>query len=305
MSFHQGQFKTFVLVRTARRIHLPSLAELRHRARHSALVELLRRVWEECRIAEAMDMAAQVSFYFALSCFPFLLVLAALLGWIHRSENWYSFWYWMTTYLPTSAQDTVLTIMINLSKGFKGFLSFGLLLTMWSASTGFLSLMEALSHVYRTKDTRSYLKRRALALAATILGAGFLLACFGIWSAGHLVVALIFHYSVYFATQWKIVRWAITLAMILIGVDLINYFLPAKRPPWRWIMPGSAFTVICFVAASAILKLYVSHNHVMSRIYGALTGFIAIMLWIYLVNLSVLLGAQTDAVLLQMKSERG
>ena len=55
-----------------------------------------------------MDMAAQVSFYFALSCFPFLLVLAALLGWVHRSASWDSFWYWLTNYLPTSAQDTVL-----------------------------------------------------------------------------------------------------------------------------------------------------------------------------------------------------
>ena len=68
-------------------------------------------------------------------------------------------------------------------------------------------------------------------------------------------------------------------------------------------MPGSALTVFCFVAASVILKLYISHNHMISRIYGALTGFVAIMLWIYLVNLSVLLGAQTDAVLLQLKAE--
>jgi membrane protein len=269
----------------------------------NTLAVFLRRVWEECRIAEAMDMAAQVSFYFALSCFPFLLVLAALLGWVHRSANWYAFWSWMTTYLPSSAQETVMNIMVNLSNGFKGFLSFGLILTIWSASTGFLSLMQALSHVYRARDSRSYLRKRALAIMATILAAGFLLACFGIWSAGHLIVGFIFQYSVYFATQWKLARWAITLGMILVGVDLINYFLPAKRPPWRWIMPGSAFTVFCFIAASAVLKLYISQNHAISRIYGALTGFIAIMLWIYLVNLSLLLGAQTDAVLLQLKGE--
>ena len=173
-------------------------------------------------MAEALDMAAQVSFYFALSCFPFLLVLAALLGWIHRSENWYAFWYWMTTYLPTSAQETVITVMIDLSKGFKGFLWFGLAVTMWSASTGFLSLMEALSHIYRARDSRSYLRRRALAIVATILAAGFLLSCFGIWSAGHLIAGFVFHYSVYFTTQWKVARWGITLGMILIGVDLIN-----------------------------------------------------------------------------------
>ena len=92
------------------------------------------------------------------------------------------------------------------------------------------------------------------------------------------MVAFIFHCSVYFATQWKFARRAITLAMILIGVDLINYFFPAKRPRWRSVMPGSAFTALCFIAASAALKFCISHNHVISRIYGALTGRIATML---------------------------
>lgn len=154
-------------------------AQLRTRVRQSTTLTFLRRIWEECRIAEAMGMAAQVSFYFALSCFPFLLVLAALLGWVHRSANWYSFWYWLTTYFRTSAQETVLSIIFNLSKGFQGFLSFGLVLMMWSASTGFLSLIDALSHVYQARESRSYVKRRLLATIATILAAGFLLACFG------------------------------------------------------------------------------------------------------------------------------
>ena len=44
-----------------------------------------------------------------------------------------------------------------------------------------------------------------------------------------------------------------------------------------------------------------SYNHAMSRIYGALTGFIVMMLWIYLADLSVLIGAQTDAVVIRLK----
>jgi membrane protein len=84
----------------------------------------------------------------------------------------------------------------------------------------------------------------------------------------------------------------------------MNYFLPAKRPPWRWVMPGSALTVTCFVVASALLKLYVRHDPDISRIYGTLTGFILMMLWIYLANLSLLLGAQTDAAVIELKAGR-
>lgn len=263
-----------------------------------------RRIWSEWDIPVAMDMSAQVSFYFALSCFPFLLVLAALLGWMNRSSTWYSFWIWLTNNLPTAAQDTVLLIMRELAKDFGGYLSFGLLLALWSASTGFLSLMDALTEVYAATETRSYAHRRLIAITATFLGALFLLACFGIWSAGHLVAAFFFRYAVYVSWQWRLGRWVVTLAMIWLGVDLINHFLPAKRPPWRWLMPGSALTVTCFVVASALLKLYVRHNPDMSRIYGTLTGFIVMMLWIYLANLSVLLGAQTDAALTERKAGR-
>lgn len=270
----------------------------------SSLAAFVQKMLKECRFDEAVDMAAQVSFYFALSCFPFLLVLAALIGWFHESSNWQSFWIWLTNYLPASTQSTVLTIVLHLSKGFKGFLSFGLAMTIWSASTGFLSLMDALSHVYGAQDTRSYLRRRSMAILATLLAAVFLVLSFGVWSGGHFLATAVLHMSQHFAKPWKLAGWAITLLVILIGVDLINYFFPAKRPRWRWIMPGSALTVICFVLASISLKLYATFNHSMSRVYGTLTGFIIMMLWIYLANLSVLLGAETDAVLTEMRDQR-
>ena len=249
-------------------------------------------------------MAAQVSFYFALSCFPFLIVLAALLGWLEGTENWEAFWYWLTNYLPASSQGTIMTIMMKLSKGFEGFLSLGLLLTLWTASSGFQSLINALSRVYGVRETRSYARRRALALLATLVAALFLLMGFALLSVEHLMAVFTAHYSFYLATPWKIVRWVITAAMLVFGVDLVNYFFPAKSPPWRWVMPGSVLTVICFFLASESLRLYVTYNHSMSRIYGTLTGFIVIMLWIYLANLSVLLGAQAHAVLLKLSARR-
>jgi membrane protein len=268
----------------------------------SVMVLCTRTVWKECRIEEAIDMAAQVSFYFALSCFPFLIVLAALLGWLQGTENWEGFWYWLANYLPASSQGTIMTIMTKLSKGFGGFLSLGLLLTLWSASSGFQSLINALSRVYGVHETRSYARRRALAVAATLVAALFLLIGFALLSVEHLMAVFAAHYCFYFATPWKILRWVITGAMLVFGVDLVNYFFPAKPPPWRWVMPGSVLTVLCFLVASESLRLYVTYNHSMSRIYGTLTGFIVIMLWIYLANFSVLLGAQIHAVLLQLSS---
>lgn len=150
--------------------------------------KILRRLWCGWQVDSAADMAAEVSFYFVLSCFPFLLVLTALLAWINQTSGLYEFSYWLTNYMPVSAQEMILSTMADLSKGSGGILSFGLLLTVWSASTGFMSLMDALTKIYGVQEERSYIKRRAIAIVATLVMAFFLLACFGVWSAGHLLV---------------------------------------------------------------------------------------------------------------------
>jgi membrane protein len=258
-------------------------------------VQILQRLWAGWQLDSAADMAAEVSFYFVLSCFPFLMVLTALLAWLNRTSGLYAFSSWLTDYMPVSSQEMIRATMSELSKGSRGILSFGLLLTIWSASTGFLSLMDALSKIYGMNDRRSYVKRRGIAIVATVVMAFFLLACFGVWSAGHLLAGVFSRELLTLDTLFPWLRWLVTLAMICFAVDLINYFLPWRRRPWRWVTPGSILTSLCFVLASAMLSFYADHNTNMARIYGALTGFIAMMLWIYLVNLSILLGAQTDA----------
>jgi membrane protein len=262
-------------------------------------------IWRRCVCDSCPDLAAQVSFYFVLSAFPFLLVMSGLLGWISTTSKWAEFAVWLTSYMPARTQHAVLITMLELGKGYGAFLSFGLVLTIWSASTGFVSLMDALSVAYGVSDSRSYLKRRLLAISATLVAAIFVVACFAIWSAGHSLASIInsdFSYAVLFPTQWKLVRWAATLAVICLGVDLINYFLPAKPKHWRWMTAGTAFTIVIFVLASMLLNVYMTHNGSVSRIYGTLASYIFLMFWIYVGSLSLIVGAETDVALRELRA---
>src|SRR5262249_3609924 len=153
------------------------------------------------------------------------------LGWIPTTKGWQEFAEWFTAYLPARTQRAVLQVMLELSRGYGKFLSFGLVFSLWSASTGFLSLMEALNRAYGTRDKRSYLKRRLSAIAATLLGAGFLLGWFGLWNAGHFFMLLIrsdFGNPVLFHHQWRTAHALLSLAMLWLGVDLINFALPGR-----------------------------------------------------------------------------
>jgi membrane protein len=268
-------------------------------------LNLIAKVWNRLDSDNCANLAAQVSFYFVLSLFPFFLVLASFLGWIPTTSRWDAFANWVTAYFPWQARNLVLSVMVQLSHGYAGFFSFGLLVTIWSASSGFMSLMEALSIASGTRDHRSYVKKRIVAILATVVAAVFLLLCFGLWNLGHLITATVSHdlrFFVLFQMQWRFARWIATLVVMTLGINLINHFLPDVKRPWKWFTPGTLLVALSFVVATILFEAYLAHGSNVPTLYGALAGFIVLMLWIYLANLVLLIGAETDTVWRELKA---
>lgn len=273
---------------------------VRGTSRSRALALLLKRIVVRCYENDSLNGAAQVSFYFVLSMFPFLLMVAALLGWAPTSSGWQTFARWLIAYFPLRTQDTLLVIMLGLSKGYRGFFSFGLILTVWSASTGFMSLMEILTRAYSLRETRNYFKRRLTALAATFLAACLLIAWFGIWTAGETLMAMLAGKLGYVSESrllHSLFRGLLTLLMLSAGVYLINHFLPARPKERHQITLGIVLSVLCLSAITSAFNFYMKHTSEISQVYGTLTGFIVMMLWIYLASFSLILGAETDSAI--------
>jgi membrane protein len=206
----------------------------------------------------------------------------------------------LIAYFPLRTQDTLLVIMLGLSKGYRGFFSFGLILTVWSASTGVMSLMEILTRAYSLRETRNYFKRRLTALAATFLAACLLIAWFGIWTAGETLMAMLAGKLGYVSESrllHSLFRGLLTLLMLSAGVYLINHFLPARPKERHQITLGIVLSVLCLSAITSAFNFYMKHTSEISQVYGTLTGFIVMMLWIYLASFSLILGAETDSAI--------
>jgi membrane protein len=255
------------------------------------------RVWQRIQHDDCFDLAAQIAFYFSLSLLPFCLVLAVIVGWLPSTSLWRAFVTWVVTYLPSQSQHLIFSTILELVNDSTGFLSLGLLTALWSASSGFLSLMESLSVVYLGRDRRPYWRKRAIATCVALIAMVFALGCFGLMAFGHWGV----HLSSTELGRWNLshsiwvcLRWAVTLAIMGLAVDLANCFLPDGHRAWRWITPGSAFAVLTLVGMSAVFNLYISHFTSYPKIYGTLGGFIILMLWIYIASLILLVGAETD-----------
>jgi membrane protein len=146
-----------------------------------------------------------------------------------------------------------------------------------------------------------------MALWATIVAVLLIMRSFALWNRGHLIQATVsqnLKFLVLFQMQWRFIRWIVTLVLMCIGINLINHFLPDVRHPWKWFTPGTLLVALSFIGATIAFELYLAHGSNVPTLYGALAGFIVLMLWIYLANLILLIGAETDTAWRELQPSR-
>lgn len=269
-------------------------------------LRFVNAIWTEILADDCLDLAAQMSFYFVLALFPFMLVLAAIVGWLPSTNLWQTFAEWVVNYLPQESQHAFFSTILGLTHGHTSIFSIGVVATVWSASSGFVSLMESLSAAYGRRDTRSFWRKRVIAVAATFVAAIFFILCFGLLALGHWTAGALTA-SVKSATgleiRWTGARWLGTFLLMCFGLDLIGHFLPDRRRHWRWLPASNVFVAITFVLATWGFNFYIRHSSSFSNVYGTLEGFIVFLLWVYIANFLLLAGAEAEKVAQRLNGE--
>jgi membrane protein len=268
---------------------------------------IVRTVWNDVMRDDCVDLAAQMSFFFVTSLFPFLVVIGAIVGWLPSTGLWTEMVGWIAAYLPKGPRHMVFRTILSLQTYHSEFFSYGLALTIWVASSGFVSLMESLSLAYGVKETRGFWKKRVIAVAATAVGAIFAVVSFALLTFGHqLAVAITPHLQkvLPFPLPWQFARWGATLFLMVFGLDMVSYFLPNIRRKWRWLTPGTVFVVLGLVSAISGFGYYVSHFGNYPQYYGAMAGFVILVMVIYIASLVLLIGAEIDSVRENLRTRR-
>jgi len=268
-----------------------------------SLRELTQRVWRGVFADDITDLAAQMSYYFVLSIFPFLIFLAALVGTLPFTGAWNGVLNWILLYFPRQSQAMVFQIVLSLTQDRKGFLSIGLIGTAWAASSGLLSLMSALNGVYEVKETRSFPKRLGLAFLMVFALASLLLATFGLLTAGNWLDQRLADRSMGLITAlvlWRMTRWITSIVLLGMSIAILDRTLPNLRRPLRRTMPGVGFIVLGWLLSTSGFNLYAQYLGTFNKTYGVLSVFVILMVWIYLSCLIVLAGAEINSELSKM-----
>ncbi|HKR50304.1 MAG TPA: YihY/virulence factor BrkB family protein [Pseudonocardiaceae bacterium] len=244
-------------------------------------------------------LAAGVAFFAFLALFPALIASVTLVGlvadpqWI--TEQVRSF----TVGLPQDSQQLITDQLATITQSSGGALTIGLalslLVALWSASSGTSSLMMAVNLAYDEKEKRSFVKLRGLALLLTLGAVVFLILTLALIAVVPVVLRVVPLGSVGTVLA-QVLRWALLLALFVVGLAVLYRMAPDRNPPkFRWVTPGSIVATLLWLGGSAGFSLYVAFFANYNKTYGAVTGVIVLLLWLFLTCYVMLLGAEINS----------
>jgi membrane protein len=249
------------------------------------------------------DWAATLTYYSVLSIFPAVIVLTAVLALLGPSatqtliDN-------INTMVPGQGRDVLVSSIKELqhAESLAGPLAVvGLAGALWSASGYIGAFMRASNAIYEMPEGRPVWKTVPLRVGLTLAVVVLLALCavsvvatgvvaeragqmLGIGSTGVLI--------------WDIAKWPVLAALVSLAFALLYWASPnVKHPGFRWLTPGGVLAVVVWALASAGFAFYVANFGSYNKIYGSLGGVIGFLVWLWISNIAILLGAELDAEL--------
>jgi membrane protein len=264
---------------------------------------VLKRTFKEFKEDNLTDWAAALTYYSVLAIFPAMIVLVSVLGLVGESatqpliDN-------LGTVAPGPAKEIFTSAIENLQgdQGAAGVLFVvGLLGALWSASGYVAAFMRASNSIYDMEEGRPIWKTLPVRVALTLVLL-FLLAIstIAVVLTGGIAekVGDLVGLGSTAVTAWNIAKWPVLLVVVSFMFALLYWAAPnVKHPGFRWISPGGLLAVIAWLIASGAFALYVSNFSSYNKTYGALGGVIVFLVWLWISNIVILLGAEFNAEL--------
>jgi membrane protein len=246
-------------------------------------------------------MSAAVAFHSLLALVPALVAMVSIYGLVadpddvdRQVDDWLGS-------APTEVRELVASQLASITEDAGSAVGvgvvLGLLVALWSASSGMAHLVEAVNVAYDEEETRSWIARRLLAVALTLGATLFvvvsvgliavlpaLLDDAGLGSAGRLAAGAL--------------RWVGLLVGMMVALTVVYRYAPDRdNPRWRWVTPGAVVATAVWLVASAAFSIYTANFASYNETYGSLGAVVVVMLWLFLTALSVILGAEINAEL--------
>nr|SBO98831.1 Ribonuclease BN [Nonomuraea gerenzanensis] len=268
---------------------------------------MLRRTVAEFRDDRVQDLAAGLTYYAVLSIFPALIVLVSVFRLLGRQDA--------AAIVGTLLQVAPAEVRSVIQQGVQAIegtdyaasvvAAAGLVIALWSASGYVAAFIRAGNVIYDIEEGRPFWKITPLRLGLTVLTTVLLAAgSIAVALTGRLAEAVGAALGVdqVVVTAWNVLKWPV-LALIAVGMIMVLYWAApnVRQPGMRWLTPGGLLAVVLWVLVSGGFALYASRFASYDKTYGTLAAVVVFLVWLWLSNMVLLLGAELDAELVRQR----
>lgn len=274
-------------------------------------MDTLKRTFKEFSADNITDWAAALTYYGLLALFPAIIALVAIIGLVGSSltepllEN-------VGKVAPGPAKDILTSTIENLasSKGAAGIAFIvGLVLALNSASSYISAFTRASNSIYDVEEGRPIWKLKPqqilIALALIIM---LVLIAVAVTVSGPLAkeAGKLIGLSDSAVTIWDFAKIPLILLMVSFMIAFLYWSAPnVKQPGFKFFSPGGVLALVVWIVASLLFALYVAKFASFNKTYGPLGGIIVFLVWLWITNVAVVLGAQFNAELQRSQQIEG
>jgi membrane protein len=269
------------------------------------------RTYEQFKRHDLIDFAAALTYFGVLSIFPGLLVLVSVLR-VFGSDTAQKVVTNISGVAPGSTGSTINSAVDSLQASSSGsavtIVVIGTLGALWSASAYVGSFMRTANVIYEVPEGRPIWKTIPIRIGLTVLaGVTLTVAAFTVIFTGavarHLGDAIGLGSAA--VTAWDIAKWPVLIVIVSLLLAVMYWSSPnAKIGRFRFVSAGSLLAVVGWLIASGLFGFYVANFGSYNRVYGSIASVIVFLIWLWITNIAILLGAQLDAEVGRLRATR-
>lgn len=254
---------------------------------------------------EIYERSSGVAFNFTLAIFPGIIFLITLIPYI-PIPNLYNQIIKSIGDLAMFDQvtDTIANV-INKPRG--NLLSFSVILSLYLANNGMLSLMSAFNKIFRTVEKRGFIKTRLISFGLTLLLVFSIVIAVALLIVGQVVLNELLDRKLLNRDLllYGIIalRFFVVTILFLFTISAIYYFAPALHRRWKFLSPGSIISTGLILIITYGFSFYISNFGTYNKLYGSIGAMIALMVWLFMISFILLSGFEVNASLERAERE--
>ncbi len=266
------------------------------------LLRLLRLAFWRAFVHDAFATAKAAAYSMIFTFFPVLLIVGSLLAnWRKGAPYLREISYALGSILPAGG-NTALSYLKGAAQHPVGLVTTTSVITLWTASGVMISWMDGFRRCYELPKTWGLVKERLIAFLLVVfalipMAFSTVLVAVGSKFEARLLPYIDPDFSVYVFLLWGAMRWLIATLTSIAVIALIYHHAVPRTQPWHSVMPGAMLATLLWFSTTVGFRAYLQHFGDFATIYGSLGAAMALLVWMYLISLVVLVGAEFNALL--------